>query len=510
MTALAELEALINDMSPEEVAELDKLLAPELSAAWLPNPGPQSEALDSKADILLYGGAAGGGKTDLLVGCAATEHKRALIVRRESVELDGLVARSKEILSGKGSFNGTDKEWSLASGESIKFGGMKDADSWRAYAGRPRDLMGFDEAAEFTKEQVFSLIAWLRSTDEEQRCRVILASNPPRGGEGEWVIEEFAPWLSPMFPNPAMPGELRWAIVVGGKTEWVDGPGEYKRGSEVYTAMSRTFIPAMLDDNPYLKDTNYRTTLQNLPEPLRSQLLKGDFLAGREDHEWQVIPTAWVDAAFKRWEEAEKKTRPMLALATDPSGGGADPTTIARLHADAWFAPFLEFRGEECSDPIDIAANIVRHRTDNADLSIDQTGGWGNGPISHLRANEITCTGLVFSTASKAKSEDGKFGFINLRAEMFWRFREALDPMSGTDVKLPPDSRLKAELTTPRWKLTGTSVQIEDKQAIKKRVGGSTDRADSAVMAWHRRAHGGVKRDSYTPRQHHGAGSWMG
>lgn len=496
-------------MPDADKAELDKLLLNELSAAWLPNPGPQTQALESKADVLLYGGAAGGGKTDLILGIASTEHHRSLIVRRESVELDGIVARSKEILSGRGSFNGTDKEWSLNDGASIKMGGMKDADSWRSYAGRPRDFMAFDEAAEFSKEQVFSLIAWLRSTDPEQRCRVLLASNPPRGGEGEWVLEEFAPWLDPLFPNPAAPGELRWAIVVGDETEWVDGPGVHKRGDEEYTAMSRTFVPARLDDNPYLKDTNYRVTLQNLPEPLRSQLLKGDFLAGRQDHEWQVIPSHWVDLANERWEKAEQKTRPMLSIATDPSGGGPDATVMARLHADAWFAPMLEWRGDECSDPNDIVANIVRHRTDNADISVDLTGGWGSGVVSHLKRNDLECYGLVFSAKSAAKTEDGKFGFINLRAEMYWKFREALDPANGNDVKLPVDSRLKAELTTPRWKPSGTSVQIEDKLAIKKRVGGSPDRADAVVMAWHRRSYGGKMKVYHAP-VHHGAGSWMG
>lgn len=508
MALLSELESLLADMSPEQIAEVDKLIEPELSKAWLPNPGPQTQALESKADILLYGGAAGGGKSDLLIGCAQQDHKRALIIRRESTELDGIIARSKEILSGLGDYNKVEKEWALKGGQSLKLGGMKDAEDWRAYAGRARDYLGFDEAAEFLKDQVFSLIAWLRSTDEGQRCRVILASNPPRGGEGEWVIEEFKPWLDPLYPKPAAPGELRWAIRVNGDTEWVDGPGVYQRGGEDYTAMSRTFIPARLDDNPYLSGTNYRATLQNLPEPLRSQLLKGDFLAGRKDHEWQVIPSAWVDLANQRWERAPEKTRKMLALSSDVAAGG-DSTEIARLHEEAWFAPMVAVEPALCTEPLNIALEMIKLRRDGADLSLDMTGGWGSGVRSHLlNTHKMECHGFVYSEMSNAVAEESSLGFMNCRAELWWRFREALDPKNGHDVKLPPDARLKAELTAPRYKVKGTKILIESKDEIKKRIGGSTDKADAVVQAWDRRMYGGRQPAEAYPT-YGGRGSWL-
>jgi hypothetical protein len=62
---------------------------------------------------------------------------------------------------------------------------LNEPDDWRKYAGIARDFYGFDEAAEFLEEQVASLTGWLRSTKPGQRCRVILASNPPCGGDGE-------------------------------------------------------------------------------------------------------------------------------------------------------------------------------------------------------------------------------------------------------------------------------------------------------------------------------------
>lgn len=488
---LKAIENILASLSDEERKEVEKLAEAELSKPFLPNPGPQTEALLSKADILLYGGAAGGGKTALMVGCAANEHSSALIVRREAVQLDGIVEFSRQLLEGRGRFaGGNDNVWRLDDGRMIKFAGINQPDDWRKHAGIARDFMGFDEAGEFLKEQVFSLIGWLRSTKEGQRCRVILGSNPPRGGEGEWLIEEFAPWLDKLFAEPAADGELRWAIRVGGETEWVEGPGEYNRGGEIYTAMSRTFIPARLDDNPYLRETNYRAVLQGLPEPLRSQLLYGDFLAGREDHEWQVIPTAWVKAAQERWRNAPEKKRRMLALSADIALGGADNLTIAMLHDDDWFAPLTVVKGRDLKDPIEVSSLMMKERRDDADLSVDLTGGWGSGPRSHLINHHNTeCAGIVYSSKTGARTNDGKFGFLNLRAEMYWKFREALEPGNIDDAEpmLPDDPRLLAELTTPRWKVKGTDIQIESKEDIKARVGSSPDRADVVVQVWHRK-----------------------
>lgn len=492
--ALAELERLISGMPPEEIAALDALIAEELSQAFLPNPGPQSTALNCDADILLYGGQAGGGKSALEVGAWFDGHHSGLVLRREAVQLDGLIQFCKEIGEPRfGRFvGGNENVFKRNDGGRLRFAGLNQPDDWRKHAGNARDYIAFDEAGEFLKEQVFSLIGWLRSTHPGQRCRVILGSNPPRGGDGEWLIEEFAPWLDPLHPNPAKPGELRWAIVVASDTEWVSGPGVYVRGGEDYEAMSRSFIPASLSDNPYLRDTNYRAKLQGLPEPLRSQLLKGDFLAGREDHEWQIIPTDWVRLAQERWERAEPKRRRMLALAADVAGGLGDATMLAALHEDNWFAPLVEVKLEPGADPVSfpshIASKMLLAQKDGADLSLDGTGGWGSGVRSSLKDNHgVTCEALIFSAGSNASTKDGKLEFKNLRAQMYWQLREALDPDGGEDVMLPPSKRLAAQLTAGRYLIKGVTIQVEDKAEIIKRIGSSPDDADSVVIAWKRR-----------------------
>ena len=485
---LHDLEVAIARLSSGDRNRLEALVGAELNKAWCPTPGPQTAALESQADLLLYGGAAGGVKSSLLLGCAVRNHRRALVLRRKSVELDGLIAESQTMLAGRGAFNKVDRHWRLENGASLKFGGMKDADDWRDYAGRARDYIGFDEAAEFLEEQVASLIGWLRSTDDGQRCRVVLASNPPRGSEGGWIVRWFAPWLDPLHGEPAQPGELRWAVYAGDQLIWKPGPGQYDIDGKTYTALSRTFIPARLDDNPYLRDTGYRASLQSLPEPLRSQLLDGDFSAGREDDAWQVIPSAWVAAANRRWQQAPERRRRMIALSADIAMGGRDDTVLAALHEDAWFAPLVARRGIDTSNGRTIAGLIASERRNGADLSVDLTGGWGAAAREALQRDlGLACAGLVASGRSSARTADGRFGFLNQRAEWWWRFREALDPDGGDGIALPPDTRLAAELCAPTWKLRGTDVQIEDKGEIRSRLGGSTDRADAVIQAWSRR-----------------------
>lgn len=499
---------MVSGMSPDELAELDELLSDELRATWIPNPGPQTDAFLSEADLLLYGGAAGGGKTDLIVGLALS-HKRTVIFRRAYGELSDIAERFLEVLGTRQGYNGQDMRY-RKDGMLVEFGALEKPGSEKAWRGRAHDLICFDEGGELSKEKVSFVMGWLRSTDPGQRCRAVIASNPPTGGDGEWMLAWFAPWLDPLFHNAAKPGELRWAIRKGEETIWVDGPGQTTIEGEDYTHESRTFVPAILDDNPYLRDTAYRARIQNMPEPLRSQLLKGDFLAGRQDHEWQVIPTEWVRLANERWERAEKKRRAMVALAADVALGGPDNTVLAPLHEDAWFGPLITRKGTDFAEPAQIAGLMLQTQKDGADLSVDGTGGWGSGVRSHLKTHhELECASIVFSSGSSRKTKDGKLGFKNLRADMYWGFREALDPDGGEEVMLPPDPRLKAGLTAARYTLRGTDILIEDKDDIRDRIGASPDEADAVVMAWHRRGAAAKRVKPKLNLQQPSGGGWM-
>ncbi|MCZ3377434.1 terminase large subunit domain-containing protein [Rhizobium sp. AG207R] len=485
---ISQLEAVIASLTGKQRKELEALAAVELKKPFLPNPGPQTTAMLSEADILLYGGQAGGGKTALEIGAYFTGHYNGLILRREAVQLDGLIEFCKEV--GEPNFGkfvgGNENVFKRNDGGRLKFAGLNQPDDWRKHAGNAKDYLAFDEAGEFLKEQVFSLIGWLRSTREGQRCRVILGSNPPRGGDGEWMIVEFAPWLDPSFPNKASPGELRWAIVVASETEWVDGPGTYERNGEEYEAMSRTFIPASLNDNPYLKDTGYRAKLQSLPEPLRSQLLYGDFNAGRADHEWQVIPSEWIRQAQLRWISTPPANMPMTAVAADVAQGGADKTQIQARY-DYWYSQFKSFDGKDTPDGPTVAAEIVKVMRDRCRVVVDAGGGYGGDTLTQLAHADVDCYGFKGSQTASGASRDGMFRFYNLRAQVVWQFREQLDPEYGSNIALPPDPELAADLAAYRYEIkpnkkSGGDILVGPKEEMRERLGRSPDKGDTTIM----------------------------
>lgn len=481
-------------MTPEQKDDMKRQASEVIKKRkFIPNPGPQTDAYNSKADITLYGGQAGGGKTFLELGTAIECHQKSIIFRREGSQTDGLEADGKAIIGNSARYNGVDKEWSWKDGKSLKLAGMKEPDDWMKHAGRERDYYGFDEAGEFLELQIRSLIAWLRAP-LGQRCRIILASNPPRTADGLWMMKWFAPWLDRTFHNPAIIGELRWALFIGNEElRWVDGPGKYDIDGEEYTALSLTFIPASLKDNPYRNTDDYRARLQSLPEPLRSQLLYGDFTAGIKDGDSQLIPTEWIIAAQNRWTPNIPAGMAMTCMALDPAGGGADSAEIA-IRYGGWYAPLISAQGSETADGSATAGTIVKHRRDGCPVIVDVGGGYGGSVIMRLKDNNINCSPFDGSKASLRKTKDGQLTFANKRSEAWWRFREELDPdqEGGSAIALPPDPELRSDLAAPTWKLTTRGIQVEPKViigadgkvsgGIKKRLGRSPGKGDAVVM----------------------------
>jgi len=456
-----------------------------------PLPGPQTMCWLSQADVILYGGAAGGGKTAVACGKALLQHKETLFIRRESKQLDGVTDELEQILgtrNGLTSSGGAPSKWRLPSimGEKpgkITFGSCPNKGDENRYQGRPRDLLVVDEAANMLESQVVFLKGWVRTTDPNQKCTTLLCSNPPTSGEGEWLIRWFAPWIDPAHKNPAAPGELRYFAVIDGEQVEVETREPFTHNDEVIYPESRTFIPAKVTDNPYLMETNYIRTLQALPEPLRSQMLYGDFTAGREDDEWQVIPSDWVRQAQARWTAREFAPKDVTSAGCDPSRGGRDETIIAQ-RVGWWYAALESLKGEDCDTGGKVAGKVYSLvGTSFAPVHVDVIG-IGSSVYDHLEPL-IGARAIPINAAGKAPGSDstGKLAFVNVRAQDWWRFRELLNPAGGVKIALPPDASLKAELCAPRYKVQGNGIQIESKEDIKKRLGRSTDRADAVILA---------------------------
>ncbi len=464
-----------------ELAQLNQIIP------WLPQEGPQEEAFFSEADTVLYGGAAGGGKTDLAIGVSILNHSQCLFIRREAKQLGAVLDRIAQIIDPKrDGWSGQEQRWIIPPWDGkqrqIVIGSTPNLGDENKYQGRPRDLLVIDEAANMLEAQVRFLMGWVRSTEKGQRCRTLLCSNPPTTAEGAWLTEMFAPWLDPHHPNPEVPGQLRWYAMIDGKEIEVESGEPFMHGDEKVIPTSRTFIPAKLDDNKYLRDTGYRATLQALPEPLRSQMLYGDFSAGREDGEWQVIPSEWVRLAQQRWAEKPMDPQRLTAIGVDPSRGGRDHTVIAAR--EGWHFHKLEYHeGHKMTSGTIVAKHLFDLAgTGHCPVHVDSIG-IGAAVVDALDMYMPNRT-VACNAAGKGKGKDwsGSLTFANKRAEMWWRFRDLLNPENAQNVALPPDSRLFSELCAPTYKLVPAGIQIEKKEDIIKRLGRSTDAADAVIM----------------------------
>lgn len=441
-------------------------------------------AYASEADIVGFGGAAGGGKTDLACGKALTQHRKAGIFRVNGTELTGVLDRLTELIGTRDGFNGKDNIWRVLRHDSvpiqIELGSFPNLGDEKKYQGRPHDLLVFDEAANMREIQVRFLLGWLRTVIPGQRCQALLTFNPPTTAEGRWIIDFFGPWLDPKHPRPAAPGELRYFATIDGKDTEVASGQSFEHQGETIKPLSRTFIPSRVSDNPYLMGTNYMATLQALPEPLRSQMLNGDFQAGMEDDPWQVIPTSWVDAAQARWRRPDKLAT-MDSLGVDVARGGADNTIIARRHG-MWFDEPLAYPGKETPDGPTVAGLVIAATRNLAPIHIDVIGV-GASPYDFLKNAKQQVLGINVSEKSLATDMSGRLSFFNQRSEYWWKMREALDPAGNTGIALPPNKQLLADLCAPTWELSGASIKVEGREEIVKRIGRSPDWASAYILA---------------------------
>ncbi len=223
--------------------------------AFQPNEGPQTAFLAAPETDVLYGGAAGGGKSlamivDPLRSCDHSKH-RALILRRSLKELRQLIDMSRELYPKAypgTKFKETEKIWNFPSGAKVEFGYLeKDADVYQ-YQGQDFSWIGFDEISQLPTEFPWHYLASrLRTSDPSLKVYLRCTTNPGGPGHG---------WVKRRYLDPASYG-----------TPFVGNDG-----------ISRRFIPATLRDNPYLyNDGRYQKMLESLPEVQRRQLLEGDW-----------------------------------------------------------------------------------------------------------------------------------------------------------------------------------------------------------------------------------------
>lgn len=445
-------------------------------------------AVLSQADETFYGGAAGGGKTSLAIGMAVELHQHTAIFRRYYSNLTEIIRETRRILENSDAQeNKTEHTWTWQGGRrTIEFGAVQYEDDKKKWQGRPHDLKAFDELTEFTESQYEFICGWSRSTNPGQRVRVLATGNPPTDEAGSWVKRRWAAWVDDKHAHPAQPGELRWYAMLGGKEQECESGDTFVHKGEKIYPRSRTFIRARLEDNIfYSRDNRYRSVLQSLPTELRIPLLDGDFNASTPSDPFQIIPTEWVRAAQKRWQERERPATPLSSVGVDPSRGGNDKTAVGKRY-DNWFEVF-SWPGVVAVDGPTVAALVQQVVSKESPPSINlDANGIGSSVYDSLTSMYPPGIVHAFNAAegSEYRDKSRRLKMRNKRAEMYWRMRDALDPASGEELALPPDTELLSDLCSARYKNTAAGVLVEEKAKIKERIGRSPDVGEAVMYAY--------------------------
>jgi hypothetical protein len=251
----------------------------EVPVVFKPNPGPQTAFFAADEQEVLYGGAAGGGKSYALIADPMryfdNKNFRGLILRRTNDELRELIWKSQELypqIWDKAVWREKDKEWRFPSGARLWMTYLERDEDVLRYQGQSFSYIGFDELTQYPTPKAWDYMrSRLRTTDPSLPIYMRATSNPGGPGHG---------WVKRMFIDPAPAGTSFNALDMESGTPLVVPVGDPDFPEERWgkALFQRRFIPAKLADNPYLtRDGQYKSNLLSLRTDLQRQLLDGDW-----------------------------------------------------------------------------------------------------------------------------------------------------------------------------------------------------------------------------------------
>lgn len=428
-----------------------------------PQAGPQESFLASPADIAIYGGAAGGGKTWALLmeplRHVANKDFGAVIFRRSTVQVrnqGGLWDESSTLYPNMGAEPREHVlDWRFPSGSTVAFAHLEHDKTVLNWQGSQIPLIGFDELTHFSPNQFWYMVSRNRSTCGV-RPYIRATCNPDADS---WVAEFISWWIDPVtgVAIPERGGKLRWFVRINDKLIWADSPDELAEyvdaAGKPIPAKSVTFVPAKLSDNSALMaaDPGYLANLMALPTVERERLLGGN---------WKIKNTQAL--VFTNWSVREFDTPADAQLRLGADWGFAnDPTVLVGGFIGRWE------NGKAVADPggrvlfVDREAHGVEVEIDDTPALFDTVEGSRQWTITADSARPETVSAMrrygfriIPAIKGPGSIEDGiKFlqNFeivlhprVSLIAREMSRYSYRVDRLTGEIMPLLEDSNNNA------------------------------------------------------------------
>lgn len=318
-------------------------LSASIKPSLKPQEGPQEAFLSSPADIVIYGGSAGGGKTyglllEPLRHITTNKEFTAVIFRKNAVNIKnpgGLWDESMKLYpSTRGIPTAHVSEWRWKKGGRMKMAHLQHEDTVLEWQGAQIPLILFDELTHFSMTQFFYMLSRNRST-----CGVKPYTRATTNPDAESWVATFIEWWIDQetgFPIPERSGVIRWFIRINDVIIWADTSEElieeYSTPEQEVIPKSVTFIPSKLEDNKELmrKDPGYKANLLAQSRVEKGRLLDGNWkikpMAGMyfKRHEVQIVPAApdGITHVVRKWD---------LAATEESEGSNPDWTVGVKM-----------------------------------------------------------------------------------------------------------------------------------------------------------------------------------
>ena len=217
--------------------------------------------------------------------------------------------------------------------------------------------------------------------------------------------------------------------------------------------------------------------------PMWKARVEGEF---PDVDEFSVIPLGWIYQAQERWVQWDEAGRPVSSdwrriIGADIARYGNDKTCFAERIGDAFLTPRIMPRTDTMGTASLLGRELNRER---GDIAVVDTNGVGAGVYDAIKKANHAALGVNVGNRTSMKDTSGQIEFYNVRAAVYWKMREALDPARSPTIMLPPDDDLASDLSTPHWKtMPGGKIVIESKDDIRKRLNRSPDRGDAVCLA---------------------------